>query len=148
MVFVMRVMSRTLSLLTVFLVLCTMCFSIVSAEQESAFDDAISVRYQYIQSARCILSINDDTASIGSNVKGTYGSTTRCEIELKLQKKVLFWWSTVETWDKTALSYQTSLNVTYSVESGKTYRAVAVFSVWNGSNSETATITSASVEAP
>lgn len=144
----MRVMNRTLALLMLVLILCNMCLPIVDAVgQEQDADDEI-LRYQYIQGKQCELAISGGTASISSSVKGTNGSTTKCEIELKLQKKVLFWWTTVETWNKTALSYQTSLNVTHSVESGKTYRAVAVVTVWNGSNSESATVTSASGEAP
>ena len=110
--------------------------------------EEMKTKSQYIHQAFCNLEIIGDTARIQSFVKGTNGSTTKCEIELKLQKKVLVWWITVETWNKTALSYQASLNATHSVESGKTYRAVAVCTVWNGSNSESATVTSASVEAP
>lgn len=144
----MRVMNRTLALLLLVLILCNMCLPIVDAAgQEQDADDEI-LRYQYIQGAKCNLVISGATASISSNVRGTYGSTTKCVIELKLQKKVLFWWTTVETWNKSTLSYQASLNATHSVESGKTYRAVAVCTVWNGSDSETATVTSASVEAP
>lgn len=145
----MSAMNRTLALLMLFLILCNMCLPIVyAAGQEQNADDEIPLRYQYIQNVKCDLVINGASASINSRVRGTNGSTTKCEIELKLQKKVLVWWITVETWNKTALSYQASLNATHSVESGKTYRAVAVCTVWNGSNSESATVTSASVEAP
>lgn len=145
----MRVKSRMFALLMLVFLLFTMCLPIVAAaEVEATVDEETQAKYQYIHSAKCDLVISGATASISSSVKGTYGSTTNCEIELKLQKKVLFWWTTVDTWNKTALSYQASLNATHSVESGKTYRAVAVCTVWNGSDSETATITSASVEAP
>lgn len=145
----MRVPNKTLALLMLFLILCNMCLPIVDAAgQEQNADNEMPVRYQYIQSVKCDLVINGATASIKSSVRGSNGSTTKCEIELKLQMKVLIWWITVGTWNKTALSYQASLNATHSVESGKTYRAVAVCTVWNGSNSESATVTSAFVEAP
>ncbi len=141
-------MNRTLALLLLVFILCNMCLPIVDAAgQEQDADDEI-LRYQYIQGAKCDLVISGATASISSSVRGTYGSTTKCEIELKLQKKVLFWWTTVETWNKTSLSYQTSLNITHAVDSGKTYRAVAAVTVWNGSSSESATVTTVSVEAP
>ncbi len=145
----MRVMNRALVLLMLFLILSAMCLPIVAtAEMVATVDREVPVKYQYIYGIRCELSIGGEAASINSYVRGTNGSTTKCEIELKLQKKFMFWWTTVETWNKTALSYQTSLNARHSVESGKTYRAVAVCTVWNGSSPETATAMSAAVEAP
>lgn len=129
--------------------LCVACIPAVLATKANATaDENHSVKFQIIQQINCDLVITSGTAIIQSNVKGTAGSTTKCEIELKLQKKVLFWWTTVETWNKTALSYQASLNVTHAVDSGKTYRAVAVCTAWNGSSSESATVASASAQAP
>lgn len=145
----MRIMKRTLAVLMLFLILCSMYLPAAkAADLESTANDEIPIKYQYIHQAYCNLEIIGGSASIKSFVKGSAGSTTKCEIELKLQRKVLFWWTTVETWNKTALSYQASLNVTHAVESGKTYRAVAEFTVWNGSNSESATVTSATAVAP
>lgn len=145
----MKVLTRALALLVSALLFCAICLSTVTAaELGSTADEDMPIRYQYIYAADCDLVISGGTASIQSFVRGTPGSTTKCKIELKLQKKVLFWWTTVETWNKTALSYQASLNITQAVDSGKAYRAVAVFTVWNGSNSESATVTTASVEAP
>lgn len=145
----MRIMKRTLAVLMLFLILCSMCLPVAkAADLGSTANDEIPIKYQYIHQAYCNLEITGGTASIKSFVKGSAGSTTKCEIELKLQKKVLFWWTTVETWTKTAMDYQASLNVTHSVVSGKSYRAVAEFTVWNGSSSESATATSATKEAP
>ena len=148
-VFVIRVANRILALLMLFLILCSTCLPVAkAADLGSTANEEMTIKSQYIHQAFCNLKILDGTAKIQGFVKGTNGATTKCEIELKLQLKVLIWWVTVGTWNKTALSYQASLNATHSVESGKTYRAVAVCTVWNGSNSESATVTSASVEAP
>ena len=139
---------RTVAFALAVLFLCATCSSAVYASSASETQENQSGRYQIIQQNNCDLVISGATAIIRSNVGGIAGSTTKCEIELKLQRKVLFWWTTVETWNKTAMDYQASLNVTHSVESGKTYRAVAEFTVWNGSSSESATATSATKEAP
>lgn len=144
----MKSVFRTVAFALAVLFLCATCSSAVYASSASETQENQSVRYQIIQQNNCDLVIPGATANIRSNVVGIAGSTTKCEIELKLQRKVLFWWTTVETWNKTALSYQASLNVTHAVESGKTYRAVAEFTVWNGSNSESATVSSAAKEAP
>ena len=145
----MRVLRKATALVLALSVLCSFCAPIVSAAGSHSDDEnEPPVKYQYIQDTRCELIINGSNAGIKSYVYGVNGTVTTCKIELKLQKKVLFWWTTVETWEKTEANYQTSLNVTAPVISGKTYRAVAVVTVWAGSNSESATATSATVEAP
>lgn len=145
----MKTSFRIVALVLMLTVLCTACIlAVFASSPDTATEESIPAKNQIIQQINCDLRISGSTAVLLSDVKGTAGSTTKCEIELKLQKKFMFWWTTVETWNKTALSYQTSLNATHSVESGKTYRAVAVCTVWNGSSSETATAASASVEAP
>ena len=145
----MKRTKKTAGLFALLLWFCSLCAPFaVAAEVESPVDEKPPVDFQYIVSSRCNLEITNGVANIVSSVRGTYGSTTECKIELKLQKKVLFWWSTVETWEKTAQSYQATLSATNPVTSGKTYRAVAEVTVWNGSSSESTTVTSASVEAP
>lgn len=49
---------------------------------------------------------------------------------------------------KNVIWFQTFLPPNRAVVSGKTFRAVAVVTVWNGNNSETITVTSGSVKAP
>lgn len=145
----MMIVKRTLALFALCLLLCSACLPIVfAADSDNQGPGDPPVDWQIIQQANCSLAISGGEASIRSNVRGTYGSTTSCKIELKLQKRVLFWWSTVETWEKTQADYQTSLNVSYPITSGKSYRAVAVLTVWNGSSSESTTRTTATVEAP
>lgn len=141
--------NKILSVLCLFLMVCSACLSFAAAEDlDTPIDEDIPVDLQYISMAKCNLTISNGTANISSAVRGDPGSTTKCKIELSLQDKTLIWWSTVESWSKTELNYQTTLNVSYPVVSGKTYRAIAVVTVWNGSNSETTTVISASVKAP
>lgn len=144
----MRTLTRTLALLLMLLTLCTLCLTPATAETDSNVDEDIPYRYEYINSAHCDVGISNGTASIISSVRGTPGLTTKCEIEVKLQRKLVFWWAPVATWNQTAYSYQATLNPTHAVESGGSYRAVAVFTVWNGSSSESTTVTSSVVVAP
>ena len=145
----MKRLKRIFNLFCLFLVICPMSLAFASAEDVDTpvYEDP-PIDLQYIFQADCNLRIPGSSASIYSDVAGTPGSTTKCKIELSLQKKTLLWWSTVETWEKTDLNWKTSLSASKSVNSGTTYRAVAVVTVWNGSNSETTTVISASVKAP
>lgn len=145
----MKKANHFLALLCTLLLICPMCLTFASAEDlDTPVHEDPPIDLQYIFQANCNLRIPGSSASIYSNVAGTPGSTTKCKIELSLQKKTLFWWSTVETWEKTDLNWKTSLSTSKSVNSGTTYRAVAVVTVWNGTNSETTTVTSGSVKAP
>ena len=144
----MKRLNKVLSVLFLFLLVCSSCLPFAAAEDlDTPVNEDISVDLQYISIANCNLTIVNGTAHISSIVSGTPGSTTKCKITLSLQQKSLLWWSTVESWKKTELSYQTTLNASYSVVSGKTYRAIAVVTVWNGINSETTTVVSHEIKA-
>lgn len=145
----MKKLKRVHGLICLFLLICPMCLSFAFAEDFDApiYEDP-PVDQLYITRADCLLSIPGSSATINSFVRGTYGSTTKCEIDLSLQKKTLSGWDTVATWAKIENSWQATLAPSRAVVSGKTYRAVAVATVWNGSNSETITVISGSVKAP
>ena len=140
-----RILTSVL-LIAFCLSVCLLSASASDADVPAGEDPPIDL--QYISQSSCTLSISGGSATASSYVKGFNGTTTQCSITLKLQKKVLFWWFTVETWEKTAQSYQTSLTATCTVTSGQTYRAVADITAWSGSSSESTTRTSATVEAP
>ncbi len=145
----MKKLKRILALLCLFLLICPTCLSFAAAEGlDTPVHEDPPVDLLYITRADCKLDIPGSSANITSFVKGTPGSTTKCEIDLSLQKWTLSGWDTVATWAKIENSWQASLNPIRAVVSGQTYRAVAVFTVWNGSNSETITVTSGSVNAP
>ena len=61
---------------------------------------------------------------------------TKIEATQYLEKKVLLWWSEVDSWNKTVNSNSLNMsNTKYNVGSG-TYRLRTVFKVYSGSNSE------------
>ena len=145
----MKKLKRYIGLFYLFLFICPMCLLFAHAEElDVPVHEDTPDEYLYICQAYCKLIIPNSSANIQSYVQGTPGSTTKCEIDLSLQKKTLSGWDTVATWAKIENSWQASLNPSRAVVSGKTYRAVAVFTVWNGNNSETITVTSGSVKAP
>jgi len=144
----MKKLNKAFCVLFLFLLVCSSCLPFAAAEDlDTPVNEDIPVDLQYISTAKCNLTISNGSANISSAVRGTPGSTTKCRITLSLQQKSLLWWSTVESWEKTELSYQTTLNTSCLVVSGKTYRAIAVVTVWNGSNSETTTVVSQEIKA-
>lgn len=145
----MKKLKSALGLLCLFLLICPMCLSFAEAEDlDTPVHEDPPIDLQYIRQADCDLLIPGSSASIYSYVQGSYGSTTKCEIDLCLQKKTPLGWETVATWAKIEENYRASLSPSRAVVSGKTYRAVAVVTVWNGNSSETLTVTSGSVKAP
>ena len=145
----MKKLKNALGLLCLFLLICPMCLPFAAAEDmDTPVHEDPPIDLLYITRVDCKLTIPGSSANINSFVRGTYGSTTKCEIDLSLQKKTLSGWDTVATWAKIENSWQATLSPSRAVVSGKTYRAVAVFTVWNGNNSETITVTSGSVKAP
>jgi len=97
----MKKANRILALLCMFLIIFPICLSFAAAEElnDPVHEDP-PVDLQYIRQAKCDLAISSGTASIISIVKGAYGSTTKCEIDLSLQKKTSLGWDTVATWAK------------------------------------------------
>lgn len=112
------------------------------AEGEHADEENPPVDLTYINYANCTLSINGGTATIGVSVRGV-SSVTKITAEIKLQKKVVFWW-TSQTWTETVYSNRLDLTKTQSVGTG-TYRAIAKITVWSGNNTETTTVTTSEV---
>lgn len=143
--YLLRMLTSAL-LIAFCLTACLLYVSASDADVPAGEDPPIDL--QYISQASCSLSISGGSATASSFVKGYSGTTTQCSITLKLQKKVLFWWVTVETWEKTTQSYQTSLSGSCTITSGQTYRAVANITAWSGSSSESVTKTSSTVVAP
>lgn len=145
----MKILRRSLAIMVILFLICPFLqTSGFATSIDPSTPDNPPIDFQLIDKALCELTISSGAAKCFSYVRGIYNSTTSCSIELKLQKKVLFWWTTVETWNKTEANYQTSINKSYPVVSGKTYRVVSKVSVFCGNNSESATITSNSMEVP
>ena len=100
--------------------------------------------YSDIGTARCSISVSGGTANVSAIVSSSTSDTTSCAISLEIQEKFGFIWITKETWTESAAGGYLAINESYSVTSGKTYRAKARVTVYTASGSESATVTSAS----
>ena len=101
---------------------------------------------EYINTVDHEFTISGGVANLYAVVSG-YSGVTKCEITVELQEKGLLFWDTVETWECTENSRRAEIDVSHRVTSGEKYRMVATFTVWSGTESETQTMTSKTVEA-
>ena len=103
--------------------------------------------WEQITNTMATLSINESgQAKIFCYVYGTSSSTTKVKIEAKLQRSWGLFWITEETFTVEKDSHIASINESYTVESGHTYRIKATVTVYNGTDSESATVKSNEVE--
>lgn len=103
--------------------------------QNSSWIEPISPMYLYTNHVESELSISGTTAYCNSKATGL-SSVTKIEATQYLEKKVLLWWSEVDSWNKTVNSNSLNMsNTEYNIGSG-TYRLRTVFKVYSGSNSE------------
>ncbi len=133
------------------LVLCITTYSVphaMAADVTNAHSySSVMPLMEFILNENHDFTISGKTASMYAYVEGRSASVTKCEISIKLQEKGVLSWSTVETWSTSKNSYKASLSTSHSVTSGKTYRMVATITAWNGSRSESKTVTSDAVKA-
>ena len=116
---------------------------------DTTVDDAteISPRMENINYFNAYLQINGSgNAEFNCNVRGYSGTTTRIEISAKLQKYVDGSWVTLKTFTKGTDSYSVSLNDSYKVSKGYTYRIRATVHAYSNSSSETRTVLSNEVK--
>jgi len=110
-----------------------------------AEESQIQPRYSYTSTVTTSLKDSSGKAKCTSILYGYDGITTKIKITMTLQKKSLLWWSDVEEWTTTASDYYATLSKTYAVGSGK-YRVKTVYTVYSGSESESITDYSSTVE--
>lgn len=138
-----------------FLVGCIFSFSTVvfaaNEPQETAAVEISAVepnRMTNIESALNRLSISNGVATIRAYVYGYSGLATKCEVTVKLQERTLgLFWTTVETWSDSQNGDSSSVSESTAVTAGKSYRTIATVTVWNGSSSESRTLTSETIVA-
>lgn len=95
--------------------------------------------FEYTDSTTTTLSISTSGKAICSaTIYGYSGTTTKIVVNMTLQKKTLFWWSTEESWSTTVNNWHGTFTENASVSSG-TYRVKVEFTVYSGSNSEEVT---------
>jgi len=82
------------------------------------------------------------TAYCVADFVGYPGTTTRVDIEMKLQKRtLLLFWTDEQTWTLTFNSHSGTLSKSKAVTSG-TYRVQATYTAYSGTKTETSTGTS------
>lgn len=135
-----------------------LCFSLLLSAVPAAFaagakplalptEPEITPLWEQISSARAVLSVNESgRATVYCSAQGTASSTTKVKIEAKLQRSWGLFWITEETFTVEKDSHIASINESYTVESGHTYRIKATVTVYNGTDSESATVKSNEVE--
>lgn len=114
----------------------------VTVSAENATPISVQPRLTYIMNCESDLTISGSQAKYSCDVS-SYPEVTKIVVEMELQKKIIAWWSEVETttvtvWDNT-LYHQESCSLT---SSGK-YRNKVTITAYSGSASEELTITSA-----
>lgn len=90
----------------------------------------------YIQRTGCTLVISGTTAKINCSLTGI-SSSTKAKIIAELQVKNGTNWIPVKIWTETQDGDEISVDESYSVTKGNTYRVKATVTVWEGSQSET-----------
>lgn len=131
-------------------VLCmVVCISIISAPRAAAVNDPTDNGYNavvplmdYIYDADYDFVVSDGRARMYAVVRGHSSKATKCEVTVELQEKGIIFWDTIRSWTQTENGRRAELDVSYNVTTGKSYRMVTTVTVWNGSDSESRSMTS------
>ena len=102
--------------------------------------------YQYANDVRADISISSSgTATFTANAKGQIGIATKITGTCYLQKRKNGSWTNIKTVEGTTYSLSLTLSSTKTNLANWKYRTHAVFKVYSGSNYETITVNSSSV---
>ena len=130
-------------ILAMVMCLVLMCGTGLIANAET-IENQVQTRYSYTSKISCSLNNSSGKALCVGNVLGYNGTTTKIEMTMTLQKKLVVWWD-VQEWTMTENSYIAAISKTVAVNSGK-HRVELVAVVYSGSNSETVSSTSPTYE--
>ena len=125
----------------------TLIFSVFALPAHAAGDSATDQepsRFTYINMAKSNMSLTGSTLQCRSTLN-CYSNVTKIEISSTLQKKVLFWWTTEQTWVLSYYGDQYTFINTTTIGSG-TYRLKSDFVAYSGSNSESTTVYSSELK--
>lgn len=103
-------------------------------------ESAIAPYMLYIRDSSANLSISGTTATVDCDLYGNPASATKTKIIAELQVKSGSNWIPVKIWTESADNYRMSIEESYTVTKGNTYRVKASVTVWEGSLSETQTV--------
>ncbi len=108
--------------------------------------ESVAPHMMHITRAECTLTISTTgNASVVCKVKGTQGNVTRTVITANLQQYQNGQWITVKTFSKDSASYINTMDESYQVSKGYTYRVVANVRAYTSSSSEGRTVVSQEV---
>lgn len=113
------------------IILATVLFVLMVTPVYAALPDPpITPQYNYIDTYSVGLSIDKSTgiASCSASCYTTTNNTVK--IEYDLERYMGSYWATVKTWTSSGTSYA-SLNKSWAVYSGYTYRGFATYSIYN-----------------
>lgn len=121
--------------------------SAFAREDVSLENSQITPRWSYIEATDTGLTISSGVATVDCWVKGDYYTATKAKVIAELQLKSGNSWMAYGTWTDIQNDYEACVYETKSVKTGQTYRVKATYTVWQGSQSESAVIYSDEVTA-
>lgn len=120
-------MRKILAFALALAILCAVAMPAFAAVPE---DNAVQPQFTYIDTTSVGLTINTSTGIANSTANCYAGGGYTVEIVCKLQQYSDVSWTTIKTWTSTGTSVA-SVNKTWAVYSGYTYRTYATFIVRN-----------------
>ena len=129
-------------------VMLTVCLAFVSGPiasmAEVIYDENkiidIQPRFTYIVEAETDMIINGTSVTVDCWVNGHVNSATKAKVIAELQVKSSDTnWIPVAIWTDTRDGYEAYVYETKTIDTSKTYRVKATYTVWEGSQSETHT---------
>ena len=130
------------------LIMCLLAVPVNAYHTDSVYEQSeIMPRMTYISDADCYFYIEDCVASVDAFVRGYPSTATKCEIVVELQEKSSLRWKTIETWSDEQEGRRAEVNESAEVTEGNSYRTVTTVTVWSGTDSETKTLTSKTINA-
>lgn len=130
------------------LIMCLLAVPVNAYNTDSVYEQPeIMPRMTYINDADCYFYIEDCVASVDAFVRGYPSTATKCEIIVELQEKSFLRWNTIETWSDEQEGHRAEINESVEVTEGNSYRTVTTVTVWSGTDSETKTLTSKTINA-
>ena len=136
----MRKFKVMLTVCLVLLLTAQVAFGAVSSTPD------IELMAENYSSASATISLSGNTAEVTGKIIGRAGKTTKTSIHLYLQQYKNGSWVNVDDWTSTGATVARQLSKTKTVTKGYKYRAKAVCAAYVGSNKETVTKYSVTVE--
>ncbi len=132
--------TRLLSGCLIMLLSVSTVFGTITSEPE------IEPMADYYMAAAATISLSGNTVKVSGGITGKVGVTTKTTVHLILQQYKDGIWLKIDDWTSTGNTVSRSLSKTSIVTKGYKYRAKAVCTAYVGSNKETVTKYSSTVD--